>query len=99
MVLKNPSGYGANLPASDLIFIGLLFAAASVLTALGMLFGGELTDKIGPRRIMVIGGLVAGVIALAFPFVTAPITILARWIILGVGIFNASSFCDRQRRT
>jgi MFS family permease len=54
---------------TSLATIGLIFAINAVASAVGMILGGTLTDKIGPRTVMVIMGIISGIFALIASFV------------------------------
>lgn len=70
--------FGANLT-----IIGLVYAVQGLLSAIGMVIGGILVDKLGPRNLMVAGGLIGGVVTLTIPFVGVSwLTVAAMfWII------------------
>ncbi len=68
LIMADPLKYGAtDAFLSSTTFIGLVFSLQSVVTAIGMFVGGALTDKIGPRLLMVIFGIVAGIALFAVP--------------------------------
>ncbi len=67
LISATPLVLGAVFGANT-VLIGLVFAVQAILTAVGMFIGGALTDKIGPRILMVTGGILAGIVLLTMPF-------------------------------
>ena len=67
------------------------FAAATAFFAITMIFAGRMQDKIGPRLIALLGGIVLGLGFIAASFVDAPIPMAATFALVGVGIGLAYS--------
>lgn len=62
------------------------FAAATAFFALTMIFAGRMQDRIGPKLIALLGGIVLGLGFIAASFTDTPLAMAAAFALVGVGI-------------
>ncbi|MHB8376300.1 MAG: MFS transporter [Dehalococcoidia bacterium] len=77
--------YGRDVAGVSLTREGLLLAPAAVLGGLGVIAGGALADRVGARRVMAPGFVVAGMAVLLLAHVTQPAMIVVAAAAGGIG--------------
>ncbi len=86
--LSNSSDFFLILRASDagvsVASIPLLWAGLHVTKVLSSIFGGDLSDRLGRRRLIVSGWILYAAVYAGFAFVTSPVSVWILFLIYGI---------------